>query len=341
MPGLKYVGADYSEDNNSTDVVNKGDVDTEFENATVTQTTVTSAIQSAVSTMATSSYVDTALEAFVQPNFLNLTNVYTLAVSVNSTSTVGTYTLTYGTQTTAPIAWNAVATTIQTSLIALSNVTAAQVVGQPGGPYQVTLTVTVESVLSCSNAGLINGTASVSPSNMIPENWVGQFVAPIVSSAIPQQFVPSLGFGYVLGPFGPTATFGASNIGSTPAKIADFNIGATGLSNQPMAFMNLLVTGANGARPIVDVCISSGSQPYTGQTLIARGQGRNCWNDLQAITVLPVPSVLGHTGLANTGYSPTYNAWISAWVYDSNDQSVSVNASNIVAAGVWFIRYQP
>lgn len=338
-PGLKYVGADYSEDGNSSDVVNKGDVDTEFANATVTQITVTSAIQSAVSTMASSTYVNNALAAYVQPNFLNNTNVYSLLVIVTPTTT-GSYTLTYGSQTTSTIPYNAAATTIQISLGALSNVTAVQVVGQVGGPYEITLTTNIQGALSVNDTAMVNGSASIYPSNMIPETWVGESVAPIVGGTIPSEFIPSLGVGYVLGPFGATATFQATNVGSTPFKIADFNIGPTGISNQPVAFMNLLVSGANGARPVVDICISSSQQPYAGQTLIARGVGRSCWNDMQAITVLPVPSVLGHTGLANTGYSPAYNAWISAWVYDANDQSVSVNTSNIVAAGVWFWRYQ-
>jgi hypothetical protein len=340
MPGLRYVGADYSEDGNSSDVVDKGDVDTEFENATVTQGSVQAAINSAVSTMASSTYVNTALEAFVQPNFLNATNAYTLAIVITST-TSGNYTLTYGNQTTAAIAWNATAVTIQTTLGALTNLSNVVVAGQPGGPYQITLQPVGGSVaLSVNTTNLSNGTASLNPSNMIPENWVGTWVPPIVSGTIPQQFIPSLGFGYVLGPFGATATFPVSGAGSSPVKFADFNIGPTGISNQPMALLNLLVSGVNGARPIVDVCISSGQQPYASQTLIARGVGRSCWNDLQAITVLPVPSVLGHTGLANTGYSPTFNAWISAWLYDANNESVSMNVNNIVAAGCWFWRYQ-
>ena len=338
MPSLKYVGADESTDNNNNDVVNKGDVDTEFQNAPVTQLTVQAAINSSVSAMASQSYVNTALSAFVQPNFLNQTNTYTLAITVAS-NTTGTYTLTYGSQTTAAIAWNATATVIRSTLAALSNFTNVTVSGQTGGPYLITLQVLSQGVLTANN-GLTNGSISVNPTSMIPQNWSGQFVAPLASGKIPQKYVPSLGYGYVLGPYGATSLFSATNVSTTPAKIADFVIGPTNISNQPMGFISLLVGGNNGARPVVELCISNGQQPYANQTLIARGVGRDCWNDLQAITTLPVPSVLGHTGLANTGYSPTYSAWVSAWVYDANGQSVSVNTNNIVNAGCWFWRYQ-
>lgn len=86
--------------------------------------------------------------------------------------------------------------------------------------------------------------------------------------------------------------------------------------------------------------MSAGPATYPNQTLISRGVGRNNWNDLQAISVVPTPSGAGHTGVAGTGYSPTYNAWISAWLYDANGQTVSVSTGNIAIASAYFIRYQ-
>lgn len=340
MSGLSYVGADYTKDNNANDVVNKGDVDSAFQNAPVNQTNVQAAVTNAASAMASSTYVNTALAAFVQPNFLLLQNTYTLDIDIQPNPS-GTFTLSYGSETTAALPFNVSGTTIQTALNNFVNLFNVVVSGTAGGPYLISLSVTTQGIFSVNETGLINCTVTISPSSLIPDSWVGEYVAPLVTGTIPNQYAPSLGTGYVLGPYGPTSLSPVTGAGSTPVKLADWAIGPTGISHQPMVFMSLLASGANGARPVIDVGISSGQQPYVNQILIARGLGRSCWNDLQAITVKPVPSVLGHTGQPNTGYSPTYNVWISAWVYDANGQSVSVNTSNIVSARVDFWKYQP
>lgn len=60
--------------------------------------------------------------------------------SITVTGTAGTFTLTYGGQTSSPIAYNASAATVQTALQAVSTVGAnnAVVTGSPGGPFTVT-----------------------------------------------------------------------------------------------------------------------------------------------------------------------------------------------------------
>jgi hypothetical protein len=132
---------------------------------------------------------------------------------------------------------------------------------------------------------------------------------------------------------------------TTPVKFADWNIGPVRLSFQPVVFMSLLASAVNGGRPVVEVVISSGGAPSSptanGVTLVARGVGRNCWNDPtgSVVTVLPIPAGTGHTGLAGTGYPNGYNAWLSAWIYDANGQGASVASSNIQSAAVYFIRY--
>lgn len=62
-------------------------------------------------------------------------------VTVTGTPTGGTFTLTYAGQTTAAIAYNAVASAVQTALAALSNIVSTAniaVTGSAGGPYTVT-----------------------------------------------------------------------------------------------------------------------------------------------------------------------------------------------------------
>jgi hypothetical protein len=180
--------------------------------------------------------------------------------------------------------------------------------------------------------------------SLIPKTDVGVAggIAPLnASGVIPSQYVPSLGVGYCLGAWGPTQLYNVTNATATPTKLCDWgNIGQPGISFQPVSFMVVFATGIAGARPVVEVRISSGSATYANQTLIARGVGRNCWNDLQTIPVLPFPASSGHTGVAGSGYPATYNFWATAWIYDLNSQGVSVQQSNIANAAIYLVRYQ-
>ncbi len=157
------------------------------------------------------------------------------------------------------------------------------------------------------------------------------------NSVIPSQFVPSLGVGYVLGPFGPTATYTATT-GAGPVKIADWNIGAPGVVFQPIVFMGVMAAASSGGRPVIEVRMSAGPATYINQTLVARGVGRNNWNDKQAITVLPAPSSAGHSGVAGSDYPTTFGVFLTAWLFDANSEQVSVNSNDIATASCWFMR---
>jgi len=156
------------------------------------------------------------------------------------------------------------------------------------------------------------------------------------SGKIPTAQVPELGAGYFAGPYGPTATFAASAT-NTPAKICDWNLGATGVSFYPEAYMSLLVKAVNLGRPVVEVWMSNAPMVYGAGILVSRGKGRDFWNDFMTVNVVPVGSKTGQVG--GTGFSPTYTAWLTAWLYDSNGEGVSVVTGNIVNAGVSLWRY--
>lgn len=191
------------------------------------------------------------------------------------------------------------------------------------------------------NAYAQTSALTVQEALLIPTTGVGApgGVAPLgADSVIPAQFVPSLGAGYCQGPYGTTATFPASGAGATPIKIADWDIGNPGTPFVPMVFMCVLASAASGGRPVIEVRMSSGQQPYASQTLVARGVGRNQWNDQQSIPVLPVPATTGSSG--GSGFSPNYDLWLSAWLYDANSQSVSVAANGIMGTAAFLIRYQ-
>lgn len=154
---------------------------------------------------------------------------------------------------------------------------------------------------------------------------------------IPTAQVPVLGSGFVSGAWGPTATFNASAT-TTPVKIADWNIGASGVPFQPMAFMSLLIKAVNRGRPVVEIWLNAAPATYGTGTLVARGRGRDFWNDFMTVNVVPVPSKNAQVG--GVGFAATYTAWFTAWMYDATGQGVSLISSNIVNAGIYLMRYQ-
>jgi hypothetical protein len=83
-------------------------------------------------------------------------------VTITGSPTGGTFTLTYDGQTTATIAYNATAATVQSRLIALSTLEEGNVsvTGSAGGPYTVTFTGGKDvTALTASGAGLTGGSS--------------------------------------------------------------------------------------------------------------------------------------------------------------------------------------
>lgn len=262
MAGFKMVGPPAAV---ATDLVNKGNVDTDYANAVVSQTAVAGQIGTAVASLASQTSVNNALAAFIQPSYYQAQDAL---------------------------------------LVPLANVGVPSVVANPTANPPV--------------AG-VAGIASLDGSGKIPAAQV-----------------PTLGAGYLAGAYGPTATFSASAT-FAPIKIADWNIGAAGVSFVPEVFMSMLVKAVNLGRPVVEVWISNGPFAYGTGTLLSRGTGPNFWNDLMTVNVVPVPARNAQVG--GSGFSPTYTTWITAWLYDQAGQGVSVVASNIAIAGTYLWRY--
>jgi len=82
-------------------------------------------------------------------------------VTITGAPTGGTFTLTFSAQTTAAIAFNAAAATVQNALNALSNIDGVTVSGAAGGPYTVTFPASMGNVaqMTGSGAGLTGGAA--------------------------------------------------------------------------------------------------------------------------------------------------------------------------------------
>lgn len=146
---------------------------------------------------------------------------------------------------------------------------------------------------------------------------------------VPLAQMPALGQGYLLGPYGPTAVLSAT-AGSTWVKIADFNIGAVGMTFTPLVYGTVVATSAAlGGRTVIEARISSGSAVYASTTLIGRGTGRDFYVNKQAIPISP-------SGAPGT-FNGTYNTWVSLWVKDLT-QSTDVASEGILSASVWLLR---
>lgn len=85
-------------------------------------------------------------------------------VTINGTPTGGTFTISYGGQTTSALAYNAAAATVQTAVRLLNGLSAATVTGSAGGPYTITTNVVggTSGPVQVNQSGLTGGTASTS-----------------------------------------------------------------------------------------------------------------------------------------------------------------------------------
>lgn len=157
------------------------------------------------------------------------------------------------------------------------------------------------------------------------------------AGTIPVTQLPVLGAGYVQGPYGLTATH-TGTTGATPLKVADWDIGPANLAFRPLVYMMVFATG-NNAHPVIEVRIadSETSVGYDDTTLVAMGEGRTQYNDYHAIAVVPVPDDVGQTP---SYLGPTYDIWLSAWLYDLNGNSTTVSAGNIVFGSAFLLRAQ-
>lgn len=148
--------------------------------------------------------------------------------------------------------------------------------------------------------------------------------------------LPVIGAGYLQGPYGVTATF-TGTTSAVPMKIADFNLGAAGVTFHPLVFMACFVTGS-GAQPVIEVRIANSTTAvsYAAGTLVAKGVGRSFYDDYHAVMVTPSPATTGQS--YPTALGPTYNVWLSAWLYDQNNSSVTIASGNVASGAAFYQR---
>lgn len=159
-----------------------------------------------------------------QPVSLAINGVTGLqTVTITGGATGGTFTLTYSGQTTAGIAWNAAASTVQTALQALSSIGAGNVAvsGNAGGPWTVqfvgTLAVQTISAMTGSGGSLTGG----SPVLTIAVVQAGATPTSTRALNANAPLMWALQDGYFSNPFPANITTVAiSNPGASTAKVS-------------------------------------------------------------------------------------------------------------------------
>lgn len=161
------------------------------------------------------------------------------------------------------------------------------------------------------------------------------------SNYVPLTQLPSMGSGYLLGPFGLSKSYSgtATTIFNGPLKIAEWEIGPNDINFQPLVFMIVNAkTDINQGRTVIEVRISNGpATAYnSSHPLVAIGTGRSFYTDLQSIAVLPCAPASGRTGSA--AFPPSYNTYLTAWLYDAGTGTSSLtNATGSIISATAFL----
>ncbi|MDB5309936.1 MAG: hypothetical protein JWO38_4138 [Gemmataceae bacterium] len=204
------------------------------------------------------------------------------AVQLTGSPTGGTFTLTFGGQTTSAIAYNATAATVQTALQALSTIGGgnAVVTAGVGGGWQVrfagTLAGTFQAALTASGAGLTGGTS------------------PGVSVAVVSAGGDADRTQAVTDPLGLVARTYYDALGRTTQTVADFTDGGiTNSSNKTTVY-----TYKGPGMTSLTAALAGGGVQTTAWVYgvtTAGGSGVNS-NDIVGITQYPDPTTGAASG---------------------------------------------
>jgi len=153
-----------------------------------------------------------------------------------------------------------------------------------------------------------------------------------------QMSVP--GAGFIRGPW-PITVGEAGSTSTTPIKVGHFEIGRTGWTFSPLAFLSVQVDVTLIARPVVEVRIGGPEDTtYESQTPVARGYGRHAYADTHVVTVMPQGAY--HTNQEALVFGPNLDARLTVWLYNNNPDmpngTVAVNSASVWAAAAYILR---
>lgn len=166
-------------------------------------------------------------------------------------------------------------------------------------------------------------------------------VAGLVAGKIPDAQIPVLGTGILRGPLPISHVYGGNTF-VTPFKIADWEIGDTGIACQPWVFLTTTLL-STGGRPVVEVRAGTPTQTsYVSQTMVAQGYGRSLYYDYQTVEVLPQDPDLNESQAAGDQdfFPSSMNMTLTVWMYDDAGGQVSTPTAPIMSGAAYLARTQ-
>lgn len=163
------------------------------------------------------------------------------------------------------------------------------------------------------------------------------------NNKVPLEQLPSMGSGYLLGPYGiswSTDVSGVSTIANAK-RFAEWAIQTNPVNFRPLVYMIVNTQTDNKlGRPVIEVRMSNGPTTLysTSNPLVAMGTGRSFYTGTQAIAVMPCASANGQVG--GGFFSPTYNTYLTAWLYDAGTGNSSITnvKSSVITATAFLMR---
>jgi hypothetical protein len=200
----------------------------------------------AIAYNASAAAVQTALQALSNIGAGTSGTYATQELTINGAATGGTFTLSFGGQTTSGIAYNAAASAVQSALQALSSIgsgNATVEAGQAGGPYNITFAGTLvgpRSLITASAAGLTGG-AGANSEILVTNLATGTAGTPNLTVTGSAGGPYTVNFGGTLADTNVAQMTATSSLtGSSPTVVVTTSTG--GVANTP----NLTVTGSAG-----------------------------------------------------------------------------------------------
>lgn len=170
----------------------------------------------------------------------------------------------------------------------------------------------------------------------------GRVASTDASNLIPENQLPSMGNGYIIGPLGTTNTYAgsATTLSNGPLKIAEWAIKTNSITFQPLVFMVVNTINTLLGRTVIEVRITNGAATSysTSDPLVAIGTGRSFYYGTQAISVLPCAAINSQSGTTASVYGPSYNTYLPAWMYDAGSGTSTISSSSIASASAFLMR---
>ena len=175
---------------------------------------------------------------------------------------------------------------------------------------------------------------------------------------IPLAQLPSMGSGYIDGPYGCTQVYSGGSTSGGTFRFADWNIRQPSIGYfQPMVFMIVQTNSDFLGRAMIEVRISESKPSPTGYNtahpLVAKGIGKSFRhkipgssdspNNIQTVAVMPCSAANGRSFSGTTDFGSSYGSgttksfYLTAWLLEAGVDGVGISGVSSVVSGSAFL----